>query len=281
MSIAFILPDSLYYLKQSFIEAFELLDHQVICYCIKDESRFEPVRKHFMHQIAMGNIKACLAINICQEHGEYVVNKAILDSIPCYLWLLDTAKEMPRDYPFFDLYKEIYTIEPSDIEYCNKVFGRTIKYLPLTAGRSLFCNNFDRVKNYIYDVSFVGLVAGSSKRIQLLNAAAKYCDKHHKKMICYGHFWHNSHLVQNIIGRWKFKFKYPKLYKFVINKKITPREASNLYCSTRINLNIHVSRHSGFNCRTFEILGNGNFELCDKQNLDYINLKNQEHLVFF
>lgn len=79
----------------------------------------------------------------------------------------------------------------------------------------------------------------------------------------------------------KFKIKHPYLHKFVVNKRITAQEAANIYKRTRINLNIHIPKHTGFNCRTFEILGNGNFELCDQQNLDYIYFEDGKHIVFY
>lgn len=66
-----------------------------------------------------------------------------------------------------------------------------------------------------------------------------------------------------------------------MNKRICAQDAANIYQHTRINLNIHIPKHSGFNCRTFEILGGHNFELCDIQNLEYIKLEDGEHIVFY
>ena len=160
---------------------------------------------------------------------------------------------------------------------------------PMELSLPIFLSRQDKVysaiiaqkKEYIYDVSFIGLVAGCAKRLELLDAVAKYCVKHHKKMICYGHFWHNAHPLQNAIESIKFKIKHPHLYRFVVNKRICAQDAANIYQHTRINLNIHIPKHSGFNCRTFEILGGHNFELCDIQNLEYIKLEDGEHIVFY
>ena len=128
---------------------------------------------------------------------------------------------------------------------------------------------------------FATLVSGSEKRLKILNAIAKYCKTNHKKMVCYGHFWHNSHYLQKIIGSIKFYCKYPTLHSYVINQRISPDECADLYKQTKINLNIHIPQHTGFNCRTFEILGNNNFELCDEQDNHFINFIDRKHLVFY
>lgn len=90
-------------------------------------------------------------------------------------------------------------------------------------------------------------------------------------IICYNHCG----------GGMIFRYRHPFLYKFVKNHRITPEQCAFLYAETKVNLNIHISNHTGFNCRTFEILGNSNFELCDEQDNQYIKFINKKHLVFY
>ena len=100
-----------------------------------------------------------------------------------------------------------------------------------------------------------------------------------KKMLIYGHFWHNKHGYQRIIGALKFKNKYPALFSYINNSYITPVEANELYGKSKICINIHQDIHLGPNPRTFEILGNGNFQLCDNQDFTGIDLIDKQDLV--
>lgn len=265
--------------KNSFLEAFCKLNMNVTCYEVDGEKNFDIQRKEAMQCIQDNHITACLMINDISSNGIFFMNEELLKSVDCYVWFVDAAYCNRKD-PHIPLYKGVYSFEPNDIAYGRKTYGIEFTYLPLTAGQSIFCN-YSQKKEYIYDISFIGLVAGCAKRLELLDAVAKYCVKHHKKMICYGHFWHNAHPLQNAIESIKFKIKHPHLYRFVVNKRICAQDAANIYQHTRINLNIHIPKHSGFNCRTFEILGGHNFELCDIQNLEYIKLEDGEHIVFY
>lgn len=266
--------------KKSFMESFQKLGINSICYEVDKEKSFEIQRKEILQSIHDNHITACLMINDITKDKEFFMTKDILHATPCYVWFVDAALRMKRKDPNLQCYKEIYTFEPQDIAYGMRVYGRKFKYLPLTAGDSIFCSHPDK-EPYVYDLSFIGLVAGCPKRLEILDAVAEYCAQHGKKMICYGHFWHNSHTLQRIAGAIRFKIKHPYLYKYIINKRIEPYEAAKIYKCTRINLNIHIPQHTGFNCRTFEILGNSNFELCDIQNTDSIHFEDGKHIVFY
>lgn len=282
MHILLVLPKVQVFLnfKYSFLEGFDKLGIQTTCYEINEEKSFTIQRKELLQCIKEKHITACLMINDIANDKEFFFTKEIINQVKCYIWFVDAASRMKRNDFNLKLYEEVYTFEPSDIDYGIKVYGRPFKYLPLTAGETIFCNHKEKEK-YVYDISFIGLVAGCSKRLELLDTVAKYCVQNHKTMVCYGHFWHTDHLLQSVIGKMKFKIKHPYLCRFVINKRIEPHEAAKIYKRTRINLNIHIPQHTGFNCRTFEILGNGNFELCDKQNLEYIHLEDGKHIVFY
>ncbi len=265
--------------KKSFLEGFCTLGIQTICYEVDDERSFDIQREEVLQCIHHNHITACLMINDISHHNKFFINENMLKTVNCYVWFVDAAYNNIKD-PNLKLYKGVYTFEPKDIAYGLKTYGLKFTYLPLTAGQSTFCNN-NQKKEYIYDISFIGLVSGCAKRLEYLDAVAKYCAQHHKKMACYGHFWHSAHPLQNMLESIKFKIKHPYLHKFVVNKRISPQDAAEIYKCTRINLNIHIPKHTGFNCRTFEILGNGNFELCDKQNLDVIHLEDGKHIVFY
>ena len=59
-------------------------------------------------------------------------------------------------------------------------------------------------------------------------------------------------------------------------------DVAELYLQSKICLNIHISLHKGINPRTFEILGNGNFELCDyRSDAVQFGLIDKENIAMF
>ena len=275
------IPDSLKYFADSFEESFRDIGLSVFIFFTYNKNIILQ-RKKLLDIIRKSHIEKLLVINIPHQNAEFLFTPEILDYVPCYLWLVDTIKKLSIRYPYIDNYQAVYSFEPADIQYCRDMYHHVVKYLPLTAGKTVFCSSPRNIEmRQDYDVCFVGLVAGSQKRLDILRSVADYCVKHHKKLICYGHFWHNSHIIQSVVSSIKFWKQYPELFHFVHNEKITPHEASRLYKKTKICLNIHDERHTGFNCRTFEILGNGNFQLCDKQNANGISLEDGKDFILY
>ena len=191
---------------------------------------------------------------------EDIISKLHKENIITVAWYMDTIKRFTDVNQHLELFKYVYSFEPSDIEWAENNFGVKVKYLPLGVAEELYCNNKDDVKE-IYDVSFVGNSTGN--RLDVLNKIAEYCDANNKKMIVYGHYWHNKHWWQESSAKIKFSKKYPKLVKYVQNEFLYGKDVAKLYLQSKICINVHISLHKGINPRTFEILGNGNFELCD------------------
>ena len=266
-------------LVPSFREAFLQLHLDGNVFVINEDERYFEQRERLKKYIITRKIDALLCINdFCQE-GVYLIDQELTSLTQCYIWFVDSMHSMKTPDPNLSQYKKISSFEPTDVKF-SSIYHRKIHYVPLTMGNKIFCTS-PRNAEKKYDVSFVGLVSGSEKRLKILNAIAKYCKTNHKKMVCYGHFWHDSHCLQKIIGSIKFYCKYPILHSYVINQRISPAECAALYKQTKINLNIHIPQHTGFNCRTFEILGNNNFELCDEQDNHPINFLNGKHLIFY
>lgn len=263
----------------SFKEAFLQLHLDGDVFIVNQDRVYQNQRKELKQYIVKHEINSLLCINDFCKDGKYLINQEIVKLVPCYIWFVDSMQSMKSPDPNLSQYKKISSFEPTDVKL-SSIYHRKIDYVPLTMGHNLFCTSPGNTEKK-YDVSFVGLVSGSEKRLKILNAIAKYCKTNHKKMVCYGHFWHNSHYLQKIIGSIKFYCKYPTLHSYVINQRISPAECADLYKQTKINLNIHIPQHTGFNCRTFEILGNNNFELCDEQDNHFINFIDRKHLVFY
>lgn len=262
----------------SFQEASEELKLNMKVFIVDEDKSYQKQRVELKKCILEYKIDRLLSINAFIRGNDILINEEISSLVSCYAWFVDSIKFLKSEIFNLKYYKGISSFEPEDLKYAS-THHLAIKYVPLTAGNKIFRKKFAFRKKY--DISFVGLVAGSSKRLKILNAVAYHCKKYGYKMICYGHFWHNSYFLKNVIGAFLFKRKYPALYPYVINRRITPDECAGLYRETRINLNIHVEHHTGFNCRTFEILEGGNFELTDEQSGLNPPFKNKQDLVFY
>lgn len=200
-----------------------------------------------------------------------------------FVWLLDSIKTMQINKKLLYNVNKLYVFEYHDLEYIKNNYAgvKRVAFLPFGCDNLIFCNSkeLNNDEKRPIDICFVGVA--DNKRIKILNELAKYCRVGKKKLVIYGHFWHNKHWYQRIIGAVKFKNKYPALFSYINNNYITPVEANELYGKSKICINIHQDVHLGPNPRTFEILGNGNFQLCDNQDFTGIDLIDKQDLVIY
>ena len=272
--------------ESSFLEAAAAKGISLTMFYI-DESQNRPAsfwREQVKRVIREQAIDKLLMINDSTSEKEYLVDDSIFSLIPCNVWFVDPLQSdvyVTADH--LRGYRRVFTYEPTDVPYCLQKFGLIANYLPFPAGDSLFCSN---PRNFTekeeYDISFVGHIGKNQRRLQVLDAAARICRQRHYTMALYGEFWNNSHWLVSKTGALKFRKNYPALYPFVHNQRLSPAEASNLYRKTRINLNIHhPDSRTGANPRTFEILGNNNFELCDARDFSCTGLVPGQHLAVY
>lgn len=260
------------------------IEHKV--FLVDEGKPFTKQRECFCALLDEFHADKILLINDLHNKDEYFVNEQILTRTQVYVWYTDTLKCYEFKNNNLGKYSGVFSFEPDDVDYCKEKYGVTLKYAVWPTCYSVYGNKFISEGPQVlspkkYDISFVGLVAGCEKRIRILNVLAEHCSKNDYKMLLYGHYWHNEHFWQRLIGAIKFRLKYPKLYKYVHNQYLAPEQAAQLYCDSRININIHVDRHSGLNIRVFDILANGNFELCDERKLEETKLKDGKHLVLY
>ena len=271
---------------KNFKDAFTELgiDHKV--FLVNEGKPFAKQRKYFCDLLDDFHADKILLINDLHNDAEYFVNEQILTRTQVYVWCVDTMKSNKFMNNSLAQYRGVFYFEPDDVDYCKRKYGVTLKHAVWPTCYSVYGNKFISVGPQVlsskkYDISFVGLVSGCEKRTRILNVLAEHCSENDYKMVLYGHYWHNEHWWQRIIGGIKFRLKYPKLYKYVHNQYLTPEQAAQLYCDSRININIHVDRHSGLNIRLFDILANGNFELCDERKLEETKLIDGKHLALY
>ena len=203
----------------------------------------------------------------------FLINETISQQVDCRLWVWDAMHDINDLKNHIYLYSKIYSFEINDILQLKKYYSIEGEYLPLFAGPEFYTSPRTSEDKQDIDIFFIGTIAGIQKRLDILEAAAKLAYEKNYKMLVLGRIWHDHHWHQRIIGKWKFKRRYPYLSKFVENKVLTPSDVITYYKRTKINLNIHIEGHTCYNCRTFEVMGNDNFILSDRQNICNLELK--------
>ena len=265
--------------SNNLIEANHQLSNNTYIFELNYNKNIQDERKRLLEFIDRNNIELALFLNDFRFPNKlYFINEDIAKKVDCRLWVWDSIHDVQSLGNHINLYSNIYSIEINDVIQLEKYCSITAHYLPLYAGPEFYSSPRAVTDVQDLDIFFIGTIAGSKKRLELLEAAAKVAYENNYKMLVLGRVWHSHHWYQEIIGKFKFGLKYPYLSKVVKNKVLSPEEVIKYYKRTKINLNIHIEGHTCYNCRTFEVMGNNNFLLSDIQNKYDLQL---EELVHF
>lgn len=208
------------------------------------------------------------------------------NNIPLIMYCIDSIRWCDKALEHMHYYDEIFSYEPSDTQIEFKP-NKFVKFLPLGFDSNIYKPN-KNIINKEYDLCFVGRL--DKHRLNTLESVAKYAWKNHLKFIVYTsiQLFHIPNIwlaPKLLVRRLKYKYKYPHLMKYIINKPILGKELSDLYNKSKICLNIHVATHAGMhtgpNPRTFELLGCQCFEIIDEGHINKTLLKNSQDLVEF
>ena len=211
---------------------------------------------------------------------ESVLTKLTSINAKRIVWYIDTIRRFENIAQNIQGFDQVFSFEPNDIEYIQKKCLAPAEYLPIGVSEELYCNSEGQSAEPIYDICFVGNT--SDNRLEVLDHVAEYCYRNDKKFVVYGHYWHNKHWWQCYHAKKKFAKQHPYLANYVTNSLLNGQQVAELYSKSKICLNIHISLHKGINPRTFEIMGGGNFELCDNR-ADGIKMgiRSKENIAFY
>ena len=172
---------------------------------------------------------------------------------------------MEYAFSYLPICNKIYVFEPNDVKYIKDTFNITNAfYCPVGYGQDYeVCNSANTEKKY--DICFVG--TPTKHRLILLEKVAKHAMRCGYQMWASGKFYDARHFWKKYI----FRFKYPALYHYIYNGDISPKHVAQIYCQSKVCLNIHNVNHSGLNPRNFDIMATGSFLLVDKRE-DYGDL---------
>ena len=212
----------------------------------------------------INNYNKCLFINLSDESRLLI--KAIPQKIEKYLLFVDTIKDMNS---VDELYKfeKIFSFEYRDVEYAKQTLKIKVNYVPIGTSYYLY-SVVDGLPKY--DISFVCLA--TKKRLEYLDKIANYCQENGRTLFVAGHFWHNSNFLQRKIGEFKFRKRYPVLYKYVKNEYLKPYELAQVYVNSKICLNINIEKHHSFNTRNFDVMILERMLITDDEDLNGIDL---------
>lgn len=214
----------------------------------------------------------CLFINLTDESRMFI--KIIPEKVEKNILFVDTIKELKKIDELRD-FKKIFSFEYGDVDYAERFFNIKVVYVPIGTSYYLYKTK-DRLPKY--DISFVCLA--TEKRLEYLDKIAHYCQENSRTLFLGGHFWHNSNFLQRIIGAFRFRKKYPVLYKYVNNKYLTPNELAQVYIDSKICLNINIEKHHSFNTRNFDIMVLERLLVTDNEDLSGIEiLPDQEFIM--
>lgn len=195
-----------------------------------------------------------LFVNIPAEAINIYQFRLLVDEYNIACWSVDSLKKQPNVIPYLKSLKYIYVFEEDDVAYLRDL-GIEATYLPVG-----YSSVFQRkMMQKDIDILFIG--SPFRHRLKLLEKIAKEGLDNNWIVRIIGPFFSTKY-------PWKeyfFKWKYPCIYYYLENKRISPKEAAEFYARTKICLNIHTVDSKSPNPRTFEILATESFELIDKR----------------
>ena len=131
-----------------------------------------------------------------------------------------------------------------------------IRFLPLG-----YNCDYENTSSATKDIDIFWIGTPNKARLKILSAIATYAKANDKIFQCYSPYWGFEYFWK----KWIFKFKYPALYDFAVDKELTSKEVAEKYSHSKICVNIHNSNIDSFNPRTYEILSVGSFLLTDER----------------
>lgn len=170
-------------------------------------------------------------------------------------WFVDGIAGRSEIEDYLRVFSKIYVFEHGDVAYLQQM-GLLGTYLPV-GYNDAFSNVSPLEKKY--DILFIG--SPFHNRLQILEKLSMAAVEKRWNLKIIGPFYDEKYPWKKLI----FKRKYPYIYRFLENRRVSSEEAAKLYAETKICLNIHDTRHKSPNPRTFEIMATGSFELIDRR----------------
>lgn len=185
-------------------------------------------------------------------------------------FFVDPVKQYPDVESYLKLFDRIFSYDMGDVERLGKIAA--IDYIPV--GYGIDYERVDVNHNRSIDLSFVG--TPWKERLRFFEPLARFIEERGKIFQFYGSIASSRYF-------WKKKIvsiKFPHVSKCIVNRRVTPSEAAEIYSNSKICLNLHSHDANSPNPRTFDILATGSFQLMDER-AHYAGLIPSEDLVTY
>lgn len=170
-------------------------------------------------------------------------------------WFVDGISDHPEIIDYLKIFHKIYVFEHGDVDYLNRLHLKGT-YLPVG-----YNDAFSHVQQQEKQIDILFIGSPFHNRLQILEQVSMTACQNEWKLKIIGPFYDEKYPWKKML----FKKKYPYIYRYLENRRVSSQEAATLYAKTKICLNIHDTKHKSPNPRTFEILAVGSFELIDQR----------------
>ena len=240
----------------------------------------QSVRDKFHHLLQDFRPDMVLFVNTPKDILTPEEVKEIGRSVPTIGWFVDGIEGRAsgdEGRAYLDAFHRIYVFEHGDVAYLQK---QNIEATYLPVGYNDAFSHVERAEKSI-DILFIG--SPFYPRREILEKVAEAASQHHWNLKIIGPFYDEKYPWK----RFLFKRKFPYIYQYLENGRVSSEAAAKLYAKTKVCLNIHDPKHKSPNPRTFEILAAGSFELTDERaywglltpGKDVVGYENTEDLI--
>ena len=241
----------------------------------------QSVRDKFHHLLQDFRPDMVLFVNTPKDILTPEEVKEIGRSVPTIGWFVDgiegRASGDGGGCAYLKEFHRIYVFEHGDVAYLQK---QNIEATYLPVGYNDAFSHVERAEKSI-DILFIG--SPFYPRREILEKVAEAATQHHWNLKIIGPFYDEKYPWK----RFLFKRKFPYIYQYLENGRVSSEAAAKLYAKTKVCLNIHDPKHKSPNPRTFEILAAGSFELTDERaywglltpGKDVVGYENVEDLI--
>ncbi len=154
---------------------------------------------------------------------------------------------------YLNAFDAIYVFEHRDVAYLKRM-NLEATYLPVG-----YNDAFSQVKREEKSIDILFIGSPFYPRREILEEVAAAASRNQWNLKIIGPFYDDAYPWKKFL----FKRKFPNIYRYLKNGRVSSEEAASLYAKTKVCLNIHDPKHMSPNPRTFEILAAGSFELID------------------
>ena len=188
------------------------------------------------------------------------------------LRLWDSVQRFTDLENFMPYVNEICCFEYDDVEYLTKKYNIPARYVPLGADYKVY---YPVEKTRDIDILFVG--SPYKNRIYLLEKICKRAYQNNWTIKIGGPWYDANHFWK----KYQFNHRYKYLSKYVENRYFDVNELSDLYCRSKICLNINEVKHKSLSPRTFEICATNSFQIMNSGQAAHGYLDLQKDLVLY